>query len=188
MQTAPEIDFQGMEASPDFRARIERHIEKLEQRFGRVTACRVVVKGPGGHHRTGGLYELNIRLALPDGREAVVERTPHLDERFQDFDFALGDTFKRARRRLQDQVRRMEGKVKLHEEPAVGVVRRLMRDDGYGFLEGANGRELYFHRNSVAGDGFARLGLGERVSYAEEQGEAGPQASSVKPLGERAPS
>ena len=30
-----------------------------------VTACRVVLKGPGGHHRTGGLYEVNIRLALP---------------------------------------------------------------------------------------------------------------------------
>lgn len=188
MQTLPEIDFQGMESSPDFRARVETRIEKLEKRFGRVTACRVVVKGPGGRHHTGGLYELNIHLVLPDGREAVVERTPHLDERFQDFDFALNDAFKRARRRLQDQVRRMEGKVKAHVEPAIGVVRRLMPDDGYGFLEGSNGRELYFHRNSVAGDGFERLSLGERVSYAEEEGESGPQASAVKPLGERAPS
>jgi cold shock CspA family protein/ribosome-associated translation inhibitor RaiA len=187
MQTAPEIDFQGMEASPDFRARIERRIEKLEHRFGRITSCRVVVKGPGGRHHTGGLYELNVHLVLPDGREAVVERTPHLDERFQDFDFAIGDAFKRARRRLQDQVRRMEGAVKQHEERSIGVVRRLMREDGYGFLEGSNGREIYFHRNSVLGD-FARLDLGERVSYAEEEGEAGPQASAVKPLGERAPS
>lgn len=188
MQTQPEIDFQGMESSADLRARIEQRVERLEKRFGRVTACRVVVKGPGGRHHTGGLYELNIHLVLPDGREAVVERTPHLDERFQDFDFALNDTFKRARRRLQDQVRRMEGKVKAHEGPAIGVVRRLMQADGYGFLEGANGRELYFHRNSVAGDGFERLCPGERVSYAEEEGANGPQASSIKPLGERAPS
>jgi cold shock CspA family protein/ribosome-associated translation inhibitor RaiA len=188
MQTPPEIDFQGMSSSPDYRARIERQIDRLEKRFGRVTACRVVVKGPGGHHRTGGLYEVNIRLALPDGREAVVERTPHLDERFQDFDFALNDTFKRARRRLQDQVRRMEGRVKAHDEPTIGVVRRLMLDDGYGFLEGTNGLELYFHRNSVADGGFDRLSLGERVSYVEEEGEKGPRASAVKPLGERAPS
>lgn len=188
MQTQPEIDFQNIESSADMRARIERNIERLEKRFGRITACRVVVKGPGGHHRTGGLYELNVRLALPDGREAVVERTPHLDERFQDFDFALNDTFKRTRRRLQDQVRRMEGKVKAHAPQTIGVVRRLMETDGYGFLEGTNGRELYFHRNSVADGAFDRLSIGDKVSYAEEEGDAGPQASSVKATGERAPS
>ena len=76
MQTTPEIDFQGMEATPQAHARIERHIDELETRFGRVTACRVVVKAPSARHRRGGQYEINIRLALPDGREAVVERTP----------------------------------------------------------------------------------------------------------------
>jgi cold shock CspA family protein len=188
MQTTPEIDFQGMDATTHARARIERHIDQLETRFGRVTACRVVVKAPGGRHRTGGLYEVNIRLALPDGREAVVERTPPEDERFQDFDFALDDAFKRARRRLQDQVRRMEGRVKAHAEPGSGVVRRLMREDGYGFLEGASGRELYFHRNSVEGDRFDRLEPGDRVIYREEEADDGPQASDVRPFGERAPS
>jgi cold shock CspA family protein len=188
MQTTPEIDFQGMDATAHARARIERHIDQLETRFGRVTACRVVVKAPGGRHRTGGLYEVNIRLALPDGREAVVERTPPEDERFQDFDFALDDAFKRARRRLQDQVRRMEGRVKAHAEPGSGVVRRLMREDGYGFLEGASGRELYFHRNSVEDDGFDRLEPGDRVTYREEEADDGPQASDVRPFGERAAS
>jgi cold shock CspA family protein len=187
MQTAPEIDFQGMESTPRARERVARHIDQLETRFGRVTACRVVVKAPGGHHRSGGQYEVNIRLALPDGREAVIERTPPQDERFQDFDFALDDAFKRARRRLQDQVRRMEGRVKQHEALAMGVVRRLIREDGYGFLEGANGRELYFHRNSVAGEAFDRLAPGDRVNYSEEEAEDGPQASAVRPLGEKAP-
>ena len=187
MQTLPEIDFQGMEPSSDLRARVEKRIERFEKRYGRIIACRVVVKGPGGRHQTGGLYELNVHLVLPDGREVVVERTPHQDERFQDFDFALNDAFKRARRRLQDQVRRIEGQVKFHEPPSTGVVRRLMLDDGYGFLESADGRELYFHRNSVADDGFERLQLGDRVSFSPEEGEHGPQASSVTPLGERAP-
>ena len=43
-------------------------------RVGR-TACRVVVKGPGEHHRTGGPYEVNIHLALPNGREVDIDRT-----------------------------------------------------------------------------------------------------------------
>ncbi|TDX67269.1 putative cold-shock DNA-binding protein [Methylosinus sp. sav-2] len=188
MQTTPEIDFQGMEASPQAQARIARQIDELETRFGRVTACRIVVKAPSARHHTGGQYEINIRLALPDGREAIVERTPPQDERYQDFDFALNDAFKRARRRLQDQVRRLEGHVKQHAEPALGVVRRLMREDGYGFLEGEDGQELYFHRNSVEGAGFDALERGDRVRYVPEDAEDGPQASAVRPLGERAPS
>jgi cold shock CspA family protein len=187
MQTTPQIDFQGMEPSATMQNRIVQHIARIEDRYGRATSCRVVVKGPGAHHRTGGLYEVNIYLSLPDRREVAIERTPHLDERFQDFDFALNDAFKRARRRLQDQIRRMRGKVKRHELPPSGVVKKLMHDDGYGFLESADGREIYFHRNSVAEPGFESLEIGARVNFKEEQGENGPQASQVTPLAERVP-
>jgi hypothetical protein len=64
-----------MQGRPDVRAPIEKHVAQLERRYGRMTACRVVLKGPGGHHLTGGLYEINIHLALPDGREVSVGRT-----------------------------------------------------------------------------------------------------------------
>ena len=84
MQTPVEIDFQGMSARPDIHASIEQHLAALEQRYGRVTACRVVLKAPGEHHRTGGLYEVNIRLVLPNGREVDVGRTPQADERHAD--------------------------------------------------------------------------------------------------------
>ena len=79
METSAEIDFQGMHATPQLQTSIEEHVAKLEERCGRVTACRVVVKGPVAHHRTG-LYEINIRIALPDGREVNVARTPQADE------------------------------------------------------------------------------------------------------------
>src|SRR5260370_3021734 len=81
MQPVPEIDFQGMPVTPRIQAAIEKHISELEPRWGRVTACRVVLKGPGQHHRTAGLYEVHIRLALPTGREANAARTPPADAR-----------------------------------------------------------------------------------------------------------
>jgi len=49
MQTPVEIDFQGMRGRPEVQATIEHHVAELEQRYGRVTACRVVLKGPGGN-------------------------------------------------------------------------------------------------------------------------------------------
>jgi cold shock CspA family protein len=183
MQTPAKIDFQGMVGSPQIRATITKHLDQLEQRFGRLTACRIVVKGPSAHHHVGGLYEVNIRLALPNGREVNVGRTAQADERHSDLTFAVSDAFKRARRRLQDHVRRLQGQVKNHEGQPIGTVVRLDPAGGFGFLEAGDGHEVYFHRNSVLDENFGRLAIGARVVFAEEMGEKGPQASTVKLLG-----
>jgi cold shock CspA family protein len=181
METPVEIDFQGMDAKPEVRSAIAKHVSQLEGRFGRVTAGRVVLKAPGGRHRTGGLYEINIRLALPEGREVNIGRTAHQDERHSDLNFALNDAFKRARRQLQDQARRLQGQVKQHEGEPIATVVRVDPSGEFGFLETADGREIYFHRNSVLDN--ARLEEGARVTFAEEMGEKGPQASTVKLMG-----
>jgi cold shock CspA family protein len=180
MQTPVEIDFQGMAARPQIQAALAKHVDELEQRFGRVTACRVVLKAPGGHHRTGGLYEVNIRLALPDGREVNVDRTAQVDERHSDLDFAINDAFKRARRQLQDQVRELQGHVKHHEGLPIGTVVQLDLLGEFGLLESSDGQEIYFNRNSVLDGEYSRLAVGSRVTYAEEMGDKGPQASTVR--------
>jgi hypothetical protein len=76
-------------------------------------------ESPGGHHRTSGLYQINIHLALPEGREVNVARTPPADERHADLTFAINDAFKHARRQLQDHVRRMQDQVKHHEDQPI---------------------------------------------------------------------
>jgi cold shock CspA family protein len=183
MQTPVQIDFQGLHATPGVRAVIEQHVAELEQRYGRVTACRVVLKAPGGHHRTGSLYEVHIRLALPDGREVNIGRTPPADERHADLSFAINDAFKHARRRLQDHVRRLQGQVKQHEHQPIATVKTIDASGEFGFLEAADGHEVYFHRNSVLDGAFGHLAVGTQVTFAEEMGEKGPQASTVKLLG-----
>jgi cold shock CspA family protein len=184
MQTPPRIDFHGMEPDEEKRERIRRQIERLEGLFGGMTACRVVVTAPGARPRSGGLYDINVHAVLPDDREVAVERTPHQDERFADFDFALNDAFSRARRQLQDQVRQMRGETKRHESGlTTGVVKTLRRSEGYGFLEAPDGREIYFHRNSVQDGSFDDLSPGVRVHFVEEPGREGPQASRLRPVG-----
>ena len=183
MQTAVEIDFQGMDVKPDVRAAIEKHMDQLEERFGRITDARIVLKAPSGRHRTGGLYEIGVHLSLPDGREVNIGRVRQDDERFADLNFALNDTFKRARRQLQDQVRELQGQVKQSSGSPAGTVAELDPLGQFGFIRTDDDREIYFHRNSVLGDGYAQLSVGARVSYAEELGDKGPQASTVKPMG-----
>jgi cold shock CspA family protein len=50
---------------------------------------------------------------------------------------------------------------------------------GYGFIETADGREVYFHRNSVRDDAFEHLTVASEVRFVEEMGEKGPQAKRV---------
>jgi ribosome-associated translation inhibitor RaiA len=123
METPVQVDFRGLQPSQHIRSAIDKHIGEFERRFGRVTACRIVLTAPSGHHRTGGLYEVAIHLTLPDGREVAIDRTASTDERHADIEFAVNDAFKRARRQLQDQVRRMQGHVKMHDERPIGTIK-----------------------------------------------------------------
>ncbi|MCW5746203.1 MAG: HPF/RaiA family ribosome-associated protein [Alphaproteobacteria bacterium] len=181
MQTPIQIDFQGMPPLDRLREKVEKYVSDLEMRYGRVTSCRVVLRAPGDHHRTGAPYEVTVRLALPNGKEVHVDRTRNADERHADANYAVHDAFRRARRRLQDHARRLSGQVKAHETQPIGTVRSL--GDEYGFLETEDGSEVYFHRNSVLNDGFKHLQVGTRVTFADEIGEKGRQASTVRLLG-----
>jgi len=115
METPVHIDFQGMEPQETLRAEIALQVAALEKRYGRITACRVTVKDPGQHHRTSGLFEVHIYLALPDRMEVNVGQKPDTDERHADVHSAINDAFKHARRILEDDVRRLQGHVKTHE-------------------------------------------------------------------------
>lgn len=182
MQVPVQIEFENLTPFPALQTAIDRHIGELEKRYGRATAGRIVVKGPGDRHKSGGQYQVSIRLALPEGREVNVGRTPKEDERYADLTFAVDDAFKRARRQLQDQALVMRGETKLHAGEPVGTVVRIDPSGEFGFLQGADGHEIYFSCNSVV-QGRSNVAVGSHVSYAEEIGEKGPQASTVRVLG-----
>jgi cold shock CspA family protein/ribosome-associated translation inhibitor RaiA len=183
MQVPVQIDLHGCEMSPGMQDNIEEKLRELESRFGRITAGRVVVKPPSGHHSTGGFYEVGIHLVLPEGRTVDVKRSPTADERLGNLPFAINEAFRRARRQLQDEARRLDRRVKQHGEQPIARVVRIDPSGEFGFLETSDGSEIYFHRNSVINGGFPRLKEGTRVMFVEEAGERGPQASTVKLLG-----
>jgi len=87
-----------------------------------------------------------------------------------------------ARRRLEDFAREQRGTVKAHEVPTHGDVVELSKADGYGFIQ-ASEQRIYFNRASVLDDAFDDLTVGASVAFVEEQGEKGPQASTVRVLG-----
>ena len=69
--------------------------------------------------------------------------------------------------------------VKAHKIPPHGIIAALISEGDHGFIAAADGREICFHRNSVASGGFDGL----EVSFSEAVGDKGPQATSVRPIG-----
>ena len=173
----------GLEASDALNALIAHEAAKLERFHDRITSCRVAVIGRSHRHRQGGLYAVRLQITGPGDADVVIDRNPPLDHAHEDVTVAIRDAFNAARRRLQDRHRRLEGQTKIHEAQPRGRVVELLQDQDSGRLETEDGRELYFHRNSVLGGGFDKLRVGEVVRYAEEQGDKGPQASTVHPSG-----
>lgn len=180
MQIPLQITFEGgLESSEALRARIEREAAKLEKFHDRITSCRVAVIGRSHRHRQGDLYAVRLQITGPGVADVVVDRNPPADHAHEDAFVAVRDAFAAARRRLQDRHRKLQGAVKVHEEPPTGRITRLLPVDGYGFLESADGREIYFHRNSLLNGDFERLSVGDQVRFHERVGEKGPVASTV---------
>jgi cold shock CspA family protein/ribosome-associated translation inhibitor RaiA len=180
MQVPLQITFRGIPPSDAVEARIRKKMGKLEKLYDRIMACRVMVETPHRRHAHGKLYHVRIDLAVPGG-VLVINREPHERHAHEDVYVAIRDAFSAMQRKLQEHLARYQEAAKPREGPPHAVVARLF--DDYGFLETADGREVFFHRNSVVNGGFHRLALGAEVRFAEVEGEKGPQASTVAPVG-----
>jgi cold shock CspA family protein len=173
-----------MAASPAIEARLRREALKLGKLHLRIVDCRAQVAAPHRHHRKGKLYTVRLQIFFPGG-SLWVNRGSALHHAHEDVYVAIRDAFAAANRRLQDKAGRRSGKVKHHEAAPHGVVSRLFPRKGYGFIKTPAGEEIYFHRNAVVGNAFARLKEGAEIRFAAAQGESdkGPQATTVKLVG-----
>ena len=200
MKLPVQITFRNMDRSEAIEEWIRAEAAKLDTFYNRIMRCRVAIEVPHRHHRKGSSYRLRIDLTVP-GEEIVVKRQPSLSHRVQQLGeteikkhlelatphknlrLAINDAFKAAGRRVQDYARRRRGDVKSHAPLRLARVSKILPDEGYGFLTSDDNRGIYFHKNSVLNGAFSRLKVGTVVRFLEEQGEKGPQASTVRIAG-----
>jgi cold shock CspA family protein/ribosome-associated translation inhibitor RaiA len=185
MQIPVEITFKEIEGSNAVEARIRELAAKLERVYDRVVRCDVMVETPHRHQHKGRQYHVRVRLTVPGG-EIVASHDPGPEEAHEDVYVALRDAFAAAKRQLEDHARkslkRGEGAPKVRSGSDHGRVSFLDVEKEWGWIEPDDGRRIYFHRNSVLG-GVDNLNVGDEVRFTEEQGDEGPQASTVSPIG-----
>ncbi len=62
-----------------------------------------------------------------------------------------------------------------------GTVKWFNSRKGYGFIGTNDGRDVFVHYSSIAGDGFKTLGEGDVVQFDITEGEKGLRATNVVP-------
>ena len=60
-----------------------------------------------------------------------------------------------------------------------GTVKWFNAQKGYGFIEREGGKDVFVHFSAIQGEGYRNLTQGEKVEFAIEDSEKGPQAVSV---------
>jgi len=182
MKIPLQVTFRDIPHSDALEANVREKAAMLEEFYDQIMGCRVMIEAPHGHHHKGNLYHVRVEVTVP-GDEIIVSRSPDQHHAHEDAYVTVRDAFNAARRQLQDFARKQRRKVKTHECPPHGTISELAPYEDYGKIKTADGREIYFHRNSVVDGDYDALKIGDEVRFTEVAGDEGPQASTVHLIG-----
>jgi ribosomal subunit interface protein len=176
-----EITFKDIDPSDAISARISQRIAKLAALSPNIRHCHVWVRAPHRRMRKPVAYVIDISVQMT-GTTLNVDHRPGDDNAHEDVYVAIRDAFNAMERQLRRWKDQHKGRPEHHESMLQGRIASL---DGYlncGQIATTDGRLIYFHRNSVAGNGFDSLNEGDAVELSVDTKDAdeGPHASFVR--------
>jgi CspA family cold shock protein len=105
-------------------------------------------------------------------------------------EFVLTDRFSPGRGRSRSRGRRRGRRsAVVPSGPKVkGRIKKLVRDRGFGFVRGDDGKEVFFHRSGLGSTDYDGLSEGDVVEYVVQEGPRGARAENVRAIAAEAPS
>jgi CspA family cold shock protein len=98
-------------------------------------------------------------------------------------EFALGgySGARRGRRGARPGARRTAAPTSAPTGPkSRGRIKKMVRDRGFGFIRGEDGKEVFFHRSGMAGSDYDSVAEGDAVEYVIQEGPRGARAEHVR--------
>jgi len=187
MQIAPEIIFHDVDRSPWVENYVLERLARLEKFAEGITSCRVSLTQEQASHHKGNRYSVMVEVRLPPNHDLAAKKAKMIHDMQTQLPALINLAFGAIERQLKKTAELRRGEVKRldvrHDGQPHGIVEKLF-DEGYGFLRAVDDdRQVYFHRNSVLHGDFERLAVGTEVRFTPQEGEQGPQASSVQIVG-----
>ncbi len=102
-------------------------------------------------------------------------------------EFVSSDRFNtgRGRARRGGRGRRAASQRTVPSGPKVkGKIKKLVRERGFGFVRGDDGREVFFHRSGLGPSDYDSLSEGDIVEYVVQEGPRGARAENVRAISE----
>lgn len=171
------IQSRNVEMIPAWETEIEERMSKLQDERGDLIHGRVTLTKNLHHQKAQRVAEALVVVTLP-GRHTITARKE--DKTFEE---AIRAAFSAIQIELRKYREKWSSKeIRLPPIPLRGVICKLFPQEGYGFILQEGGGEVYFHRNAVHGLEFEDLEDGTEVAFNVEEGEKGPQATTVNPI------
>jgi ribosomal subunit interface protein len=166
-----QIEGRHIDITTELRADIESRVQDLypdrEVTHIRVTLAKL------DHRKAEDSYDVLIVLQIPSHTITARKHQNSIEE-------AIRNAFAVMKIEL-DKIRdkRAMHEIRVAGPPERGVISKILRDKGYGFISMENGTEVYFHRNAIQDLSFEEIEDGMEVSLNIEPGDDGPQATIV---------
>ena len=170
-----QIESRQVAMTPEWRAEIEQQVAALVAGRDDLTHARVTLS-KNEHKKADDVAEVLIVVQIP-GRTITARKQE------ETFEQAIRSAFDAVETELEKyREKRASHEVRVSPVPVHGVISKMFKDEGYGFILQDGGEEVYFHRNAVHDMAFDDLEDGMEVSLNVEPGEKGPQATTVNPM------
>ena len=181
MQVTPEVTFKNVDRSPWVEAYVAERLGHLE-RFARgIIRCHVTLAREQASRRKGNRYSVMVEVRVPRNHDLAVKKQKQVHDPQMQLPAVINEAFGAIETQLKRTMARRRREEKKHNGAPHGMVEKVFAEEGYGFIRAIDDdRQFYFHRNSVLHGDFERLAPGTEVRFTPEQGEEGPQASSVQ--------
>jgi ribosomal subunit interface protein len=184
MQVAPEVIFKDVDRTPWVEGYVAERLQHLERFSPDITSCHVTLAREQSSRRTGNRYSVMVEVRVPRQHDLAVRKQKEIRDMDTQLPAVINEAFGAIEKQLKKTAALRRRDEKSHDGQPRGLVEKVFADEGYGFIRTVEeDRQLYFHRNSVLHDDFERLTVGTEVRFTPEQGEQGPQATSVQVLG-----
>ncbi len=172
-----QIESRDIEMTPEWKEEIEERMSRLQSGHGDLIHGRVTLTKNLHHNHASNVAEALVVVSLP-GRHTITAR-----KREKTFEEAIRAAFSAMQTELRKYREKWSSKeIRRSSPPLRGVIAKLFPERGYGFILPEDGdEEVYFHRNALHGLKFEELEDGADMAFNVEEGERGPQATTVSP-------